>query len=61
MLALTLLWPIVAHSAAAPAPPEAKLPTTQAEEQDAVKFAEESPDPEPSILEPTTYDGPFAA
>jgi len=38
MLALTLLWPIVAHSAAAPAPPEAKLLTTQAEEQDAEKF-----------------------
>lgn len=27
---------------------------------DAVKFAEESPDPDPSILAPTTYDGPFA-
>ena len=27
----------------------------------AVKFAEESPEPDPSILEPTTYDGPFAA
>jgi pyruvate dehydrogenase E1 component alpha subunit len=27
----------------------------------AVKFAEESPEPEPSILEPTTYDGPFAS
>ena len=31
------------------------------EVQDAVKFAEESPEPDPSILEPTTYDGPFAA
>jgi len=27
----------------------------------AVKFAEESPEPEPSVLEPTTYDGPFAS
>jgi pyruvate dehydrogenase E1 component alpha subunit len=25
-----------------------------------VKFAEESPEPDASILEPTTYDGPFA-
>jgi len=32
----------------------------EAEVQDAVKFAEESPEPELSILEPTTYDGPFA-
>jgi pyruvate dehydrogenase E1 component alpha subunit len=31
------------------------------EVQEAVKFAEESPEPDPSILEPTTYDGPFAA
>jgi pyruvate dehydrogenase E1 component alpha subunit len=31
------------------------------EVQAAVKFAEESPEPEASILEPTTYDGPFAA
>ena len=31
------------------------------EVQAAVKFAEESPEPDPSILEPTTYDGPFAA
>ncbi len=30
------------------------------EVEDAVKFAEESPDPDISILEPTTYDGPFA-
>lgn len=28
---------------------------------DAVKFAEESPEPDPSLLESTTYDGPFAA
>jgi pyruvate dehydrogenase E1 component alpha subunit len=28
---------------------------------DAVKFADESPEPDASILEPTTYDGPFAA
>ena len=27
---------------------------------DAVKFAEESPEPDPSLLESTTYDGPFA-
>lgn len=27
---------------------------------DAVKFAEESPEPGPEILEPTTYAGPFA-
>jgi pyruvate dehydrogenase E1 component alpha subunit len=27
---------------------------------DAVKFAEDSPDPEPSILAATTYEGPFA-
>ncbi|MCL2778221.1 MAG: pyruvate dehydrogenase (acetyl-transferring) E1 component subunit alpha [Polyangiaceae bacterium] len=32
-----------------------------AEVSDAVKFAEESPEPDASILEPTTYDGPFAA
>ncbi|MBX3191512.1 MAG: pyruvate dehydrogenase (acetyl-transferring) E1 component subunit alpha [Labilithrix sp.] len=31
------------------------------EVQAAVKFAEESPEPDASILEPTTYDGPFAA
>lgn len=31
------------------------------EVQDAVKFAEESPEPDPSLLESTTYDGPFAA
>ncbi len=30
------------------------------EVEDAVKFAEESPEPDLSILEPTTYDGPFA-
>ncbi len=32
----------------------------EAEVQAAVKFAEESPEPDVSILEPTTYDGPFA-
>jgi pyruvate dehydrogenase E1 component alpha subunit len=31
------------------------------EVQDAVRFAEESPEPDPSLLEATTYDGPFAA
>ncbi|HEY1960370.1 MAG TPA: pyruvate dehydrogenase (acetyl-transferring) E1 component subunit alpha [Polyangiaceae bacterium] len=30
------------------------------EVEDAIKFADESPDPEPSILEQTTYEGPFA-
>jgi pyruvate dehydrogenase E1 component alpha subunit len=33
----------------------------EAETQAAVKFAEESPEPGPEILEPTTYDGPFAS
>jgi pyruvate dehydrogenase E1 component alpha subunit len=33
----------------------------EAETQAAVKFADESPEPDASILEPTTYDGPFAA
>ena len=31
------------------------------EVSEAVKFAVESPDPDPSLLEATTYDGPFAA
>jgi pyruvate dehydrogenase E1 component alpha subunit len=31
------------------------------EVEEAVKFADESPDPDPSLLESTTYDGPFAA
>jgi len=31
------------------------------EVEDAIKFADESPEPDPSILESTTYDGPFAA
>ena len=31
------------------------------EVMDAVKFADESPEPDPSILEQTTYDGPFAS
>lgn len=31
------------------------------EVQEAVKFAVESPEPDPSLLESTTYDGPFAA
>jgi pyruvate dehydrogenase E1 component alpha subunit len=29
--------------------------------KEAVKFADESPEPDASLLEPTTYDGPFAA
>ena len=33
----------------------------EAEVQDAVKFANESPEPDASILEPTTYSGPFAS
>ena len=33
----------------------------EAETQAAVKFAEESPEPGPDVLEPTTYDGPFAS
>lgn len=33
----------------------------ETEVKDAVKFAEESPEPDASVLEPTTYDGPFAA
>ena len=28
---------------------------------EAVKFAAESPEPDASLLEATTYDGPFAA
>lgn len=35
--------------------------SVEAEVQAAVKFADESPNPDPSILEATTYDGPFAA
>ena len=33
----------------------------EAETAEAVKFAEESPEPGPDVLEPTTYDGPFAS
>jgi pyruvate dehydrogenase E1 component alpha subunit len=33
----------------------------EAETVAAVKFAEESPEPGPEVLEPTTYDGPFAS
>jgi pyruvate dehydrogenase E1 component alpha subunit len=39
---------------------EALEKDVEAEVQDAVKFADESPEPEMSILEPTTYSGPFA-
>jgi pyruvate dehydrogenase E1 component alpha subunit len=35
--------------------------SVEEETQAAVKFAEESPEPDASILEPTTYDGPFAS
>jgi len=31
------------------------------EVQDAVEFADQSPEPDPSLLAETTYDGPFAA
>lgn len=44
---------------------EAKLKgiaeSVEAEVADALRFAEESPEPELSLLEPTTYDGPFAS
>ncbi|MFO0664342.1 MAG: pyruvate dehydrogenase (acetyl-transferring) E1 component subunit alpha [Polyangiaceae bacterium] len=33
----------------------------EAKVQASIRFAEESPEPEASILEPTTYDGPFSA
>jgi pyruvate dehydrogenase E1 component alpha subunit len=39
---------------------EALEASVEAEVQDAIKFAEESPEPDASILEATTYDGPFA-
>ena len=43
---------------------EAKVASLEAgvetEVQAAVKFADESPEPDLSVLEPTTYDGPFA-
>ncbi len=45
--------------------PKDKLAALEAdvekEVQDAIKFAEESPEPELGILETTTYDGPFAS
>ncbi|WP_394821184.1 pyruvate dehydrogenase (acetyl-transferring) E1 component subunit alpha [Pendulispora albinea] len=45
--------------------PESKVTALEQEVEDevtaAVKFADESPDPDPSILEATTYDGPFAS
>jgi pyruvate dehydrogenase E1 component alpha subunit len=31
------------------------------EVEEAIRFADESPEPDLSILEPTTYDGPFAS
>jgi len=40
---------------------EALEKEVEAEIQDAVKFAEESPEPDASLLEKTTYDGPFAS
>ena len=35
--------------------------SVEKEVADAVAFAEKSPEPDPSLLESTTYDGPFAA
>ena len=35
--------------------------SVEAEVQDAIKHAEEAPEPDASLLEQTTYDGPFAA
>jgi pyruvate dehydrogenase E1 component subunit alpha len=35
--------------------------SVEAETLDAVKFAEESPEPGPEVLEATTYEGPFAS
>jgi pyruvate dehydrogenase E1 component alpha subunit len=40
---------------------EALEKAVEAEVAEAVRFAEESPEPDLSLLEPTTYDGPFAA
>jgi pyruvate dehydrogenase E1 component alpha subunit len=34
--------------------------SVETEVADALKFAEESPEPDASLLEPTTYEGPFA-
>jgi len=35
--------------------------SVEAEVQAAIKFAEESPEPDKSLLESTTYEGPFAS
>jgi pyruvate dehydrogenase E1 component alpha subunit len=35
--------------------------SVEKEVAEAVEFAEKSPQPDPSLLESTTYDGPFAA
>jgi pyruvate dehydrogenase E1 component alpha subunit len=40
---------------------EALEKEVEAEVAEAVKFAEESPEPDASLLEQTTYDGPFAS
>ena len=40
---------------------EAEWPRLMAEVQAAIKFAEESPEPEMSVLAETTYAGPFAS
>ena len=45
----------------APALLERLEAAVEQEVQEAVKFAEESPEPDASLLETTTYDGPFAA
>ena len=39
---------------------EALEADVEAEIEDAVKFADESPEPALELLEPTTYNGPFA-
>ena len=57
--------PLLGARAALEAADKARLEALEAdverETQDAVKFAEESPEPDASILAPTTYVGPFAA
>ena len=49
------------RTATAPALLDALEETSRTRSQDAVKFADESPEPDASLLESTTYDGPFAA
>jgi pyruvate dehydrogenase E1 component alpha subunit len=51
----------LAHDGYAPVMLKTLEDDVEKEVQDAVKFADESPEPDASLLEPTTYDGPFAA